>query len=196
MRPKTLTDVSWSERWVSQGIRLLNNKVDHAIGVEVEEVFQELVGMLDLNVIGVKTGLREIGEIRGHDDLGAARAIVMSRLALTEKGPGYVHLPATDWADEELALQLTSERLVTGYTRGIRTTVWKKIRMRNEALDCLVLAYAALRLLNPKLDMWREHIARVAARGSSAASSSAGGKSVPTRRPRPRRFAYSTYLMS
>jgi phage terminase large subunit GpA-like protein len=126
----------------------------------------------------------------------AAKAIVMSRLALSEKGPGYMHIPATDWADEELALQLTSERLVTVYTRGIRKVEWKKIRMRNEALDCLVLAYAALRLLNPKLDLWREHIERVAAIGSSTASPSVGDNSAPASRPRQRRFARSTYLMS
>src|SRR3990170_3971885 len=37
----------------------------------------------------------------------AAKAIVMSRLAMPQKGPGDSHIPATDWADEELALQLT-----------------------------------------------------------------------------------------
>jgi phage terminase large subunit GpA-like protein len=68
--------------------------------------------------------------------------------------------------------------------------------VRNEALDCLVLAYTALRLLNPKLDLWMEHIERVAASGSPTASPSAGGTSAPARRPRPRRFAYSPYLMS
>jgi phage terminase large subunit GpA-like protein len=105
-----------------------------------------------------------------------------------------MHLPATDWADEELAAQLTSERLVTTYTRGIRKVEWKKIRVRNEALDCVVLAYAAVRLLSPKLDLWMEQIQRVAASGSPTASPS--GISAPVRRPRPRRFAYSPYLMS
>jgi phage terminase large subunit GpA-like protein len=124
----------------------------------------------------------------------AAKAIIMSRLSLTEKGPGYVHIPATDWADEELALQLTSERLVTVYTRGIRKTEWKKIRVRNEALDCLVLTYAALRLWHPKLDFWREHIARVAALGASTAAPAASQTLAPIRRPR--RFARSTYMMS
>jgi phage terminase large subunit GpA-like protein len=126
----------------------------------------------------------------------AAKAIVMSRLALTEKGPGYMHLPAKDWADEELALQLTSERLITVYTRGIRKVEWRKIRVRNEALDCVVLAYAALRLLNPTFDRWRAQIERVAASGSATASSSVGGTSAPVSRSRPRRFARSTYLMS
>jgi phage terminase large subunit GpA-like protein len=126
----------------------------------------------------------------------AAKAIAMSRLAMPEKGPGYMHIPATDWADEELALQLTSERLVTVYTRGIRKVEWKKIRIRNEALDCYVLAYAALRLLNPKLDLWMEHIERVAAMGATTAASTAGEARPTARHPRPRRVARSTYLLS
>jgi len=32
--------------------------------------------------------------------------------------------------------------------------IWKKTRARNEALDCVILAHAALRLLNPKLEQW------------------------------------------
>src|SRR5207249_3031512 len=79
-----------------------------------------------------------------------AKALFMSRLALTEKGPGYVHIPHAAWADDELAEQLTSERLVTRWTKGVPEMVWKKTRARNEALDCVILAHAALRLLNPK----------------------------------------------
>jgi phage terminase large subunit GpA-like protein len=72
-----------------------------------------------------------------------AKAIVVSRLALTERGPGYVHLPHSEWCDEEFAAQLTSERLVTKLKKGIRVQEWKKIRPRNEALDCYVYALGA-----------------------------------------------------
>ncbi len=82
----------------------------------------------------------------------AAKAIVISRFALTEKGRGYVHLPHADWCDEELAAQLTSERLVTKFHKGVPEQTWKKIRPRNDALDCAVYALAALRLLRPDLD--------------------------------------------
>jgi phage terminase large subunit GpA-like protein len=81
----------------------------------------------------------------------AAKALLISRLALTEKGPGYIHLPHADWCDEELAAQLTSERLVLKWSKGIPQQVWQKIRPRNEALDMAVYAISALRLLNPKL---------------------------------------------
>lgn len=83
----------------------------------------------------------------------AAKALFVSRLGMTEKGHGYVHLPLKDWADEELAAQLTSERLVTRFTKGVPSQIWKKIRPRNEALDCAVYAIAALRLLHPDLQL-------------------------------------------
>ena len=82
----------------------------------------------------------------------AAKALWMSRLNVTETGRGYVHLPLVDWCDEEFAAQLTSERLMTRFTKGIPSQVWKKTRPRNEALDCAVYALAALRLAHPDLE--------------------------------------------
>jgi phage terminase large subunit GpA-like protein len=85
--------------------------------------------------------------------IDAAKAMIVSRLKIGEQGPGYVHMPHVDWADEELAAQLTSERLVTKFTRGVPTQVWRKTRPRNEALDCFVYGLAALRLLHPDLQL-------------------------------------------
>lgn len=82
----------------------------------------------------------------------AAKALWMSRLMLTERGRGYVHLPHADWCDDEFAAQLTSERLVTKFHKGVPQSTWKKIRPRNEALDCSVYALGALRLLHPDLE--------------------------------------------
>lgn len=88
----------------------------------------------------------------------AAKALVTSRLAHTERGPGYVHMPAADWADEELAAQLTAERLVTRWHKGQPKAEWRKVRPRNEMLDCSVLALAALRLLHPDLQLLLERL--------------------------------------
>lgn len=56
--------------------------------------------------------------------------------------PGYVHL--SKGADEEYCKQLVAEQLVTrADRRGFRVTEWQKLRERNEALDCRVLAHAA-----------------------------------------------------
>lgn len=88
----------------------------------------------------------------------SAKSLLMSRLVLTEHGPGYVHLPLADWADAELAAQLTSEVLVTRWHRGVPRRMWKKRRPRNEMLDCAVLNIAALRLLHPDLDLIHERL--------------------------------------
>jgi phage terminase large subunit GpA-like protein len=79
-----------------------------------------------------------------------AKGILFSRLRKTEKGPGYYHFPAH--YDEEYFLQLTAEKVVTRFQRGFPIREWVKTRPRNEALDINVLAYAALKLLNPVWD--------------------------------------------
>lgn len=94
----------------------------------------------------------------------AAKALLMDRLSVIDRGPGFVHIPRADWADEELAAQLTSERLITRKVRGVPRQSWKKIRVRNEALDCYVLAIAALRLLRPDLELVAERLANPDAR--------------------------------
>ena len=53
----------------------------------------------------------------------------------------------------ELVAQLTSERLVTRWHKGVPKSSWKKTRARNEMLDCSVLAFAAMRLANPKFEL-------------------------------------------
>ena len=88
----------------------------------------------------------------------AAKAIWISRFRLTEKGPGYVHIPIADWADEEMAAQLTSERLVTKWHKGIPRQIWQLTRPRNDALDCVVYGLAALRLIHPNLDTLGQRI--------------------------------------
>lgn len=89
----------------------------------------------------------------------AAKGLIMDRLKVTERGNGYVHLPYADWCDEEFAAQLVSERLVRRKVRGLPVQIWKKIRTRNEALDCAVYATAAMRLLNPRLQIMAAQLA-------------------------------------
>jgi phage terminase large subunit GpA-like protein len=80
----------------------------------------------------------------GVDD---AKATIMARLRVTEDGPGCCHFPMD--RDEEYFAQLTAEKLITKYRLGHASKEWHKIRARNEALDCRVYAYAALKILNP-----------------------------------------------
>ena len=66
-------------------------------------------------------------------------------LSRTDEGfpPGWVHLPAG--IEAEWIRQLVAEQLVTlRDRRGFARREWQKLRERNEALDCAVLARAAL----------------------------------------------------
>lgn len=93
----------------------------------------------------------------GVDD---AKALLHSRLQITEPGPGYWHMPANHALfNEEYCAQLTAEKRVTRYSKGFAVREWKKIRPRNEALDCAIYALAALRLLNPRWEQLREQLA-------------------------------------
>lgn len=75
-----------------------------------------------------------------------AKALIYSRLKITEPGPGYIHFPRDPAFDDEYFAQLTAEKLVTKI-RGTRPYVeWVQTRPRNETLDCKKYALAALRL--------------------------------------------------
>jgi len=80
-----------------------------------------------------------------------AKALIYSRLKITEAGPGYIHFPRDPAFDDEYFAQLTAEKLVTKI-RGTRPYVeWVQTRPRNETLDCFKYALAALRLYGADL---------------------------------------------
>ncbi len=72
-----------------------------------------------------------------------AKATLYSRLNNAEPGPGYIHFPI-GMADEYYK-QLTAEKIITKFVRGYPVREWHNVRVngRNEALDCMVYAYAA-----------------------------------------------------
>lgn len=84
----------------------------------------------------------------------ACKALIYSRLKITEKGAGYLHFPLSHQVgqeyrpgvDEEFLAQLTAEKLVTKHQAGVAKRVWMQTRPRNEALDLMVYNIAALRL--------------------------------------------------
>jgi len=63
-------------------------------------------------------------------------------------------------ADEDYFKQLTSERQALRYHRGFPIREWvKKAGDRNEALDCVVYAYAAMLLFSRRMNratMWQQ----------------------------------------
>lgn len=83
------------------------------------------------------------------------KVLILSRLKLVKPGPGYIHFPAEPAFDDEYFAQLTAEKLVTRMRGTVPVSEWVRIRPRNEALDCFLLALVALRLphlraANPK----------------------------------------------
>ena len=72
--------------------------------------------------------------------------LLFARLRIDEYGPGYIHFH--NELDDEYFKQLTAEKIVTKFIRGYKKRIFKKIRERNEALDCFVYSMAALAILN------------------------------------------------
>jgi len=69
--------------------------------------------------------------------------LLYGRLRISQPGAGYVDLPRCLVQSDEYE-QLTAERLVTTYHKGHARLTWVKPNgRRNEALDCMVYAWAA-----------------------------------------------------
>jgi len=79
-----------------------------------------------------------------------AKVTIYQRLKLQKPGAGYVHFPQSAAFDDEYFQQLGAEKLVTRIKGTRPFQEWIKTRARNEALDCLVYALAALRLAGTK----------------------------------------------
>lgn len=104
-----------------------------------------------------------------------AKEMIYSRLAILDIGAGYMHFPqqlkidiATGKGEQlpkEYFEQLTSEKLVTVYDKGIPKRIWKKTRARNEALDLEVYAYAAFLSLGIDDDMLLRNLALIKQNG-------------------------------
>ena len=110
----------------------------------------------------------------------AAKDMVLARLKVTAPGPGYVHFAAG--LDAEYYAQLAAERVVTKYVKGFPARVYEKDpSQRNEALDCMVYAYAALVSLNVR---WGALAARVAERLAHGVRAEGGAAPPPAEAPR------------
>lgn len=90
----------------------------------------------------------------------SGKSLVMGRLSTEEPGPNYAHFSADEdrGFTENFFKQLTAEVFESVFDRekGSRKMAWKKIRERNEALDCAVYATAALELLTPNFEYLAE----------------------------------------
>lgn len=92
-------------------------------------------------------------EIVGVDE---AKTLLYTRLKIQKPGPGYCHFPKS--RDTEFFEQLTGEKQRTRYVKGRPVREWVKTRPRNEAMDNRNYALAAVRLIDPDWDKWREYV--------------------------------------
>jgi phage terminase large subunit GpA-like protein len=75
-----------------------------------------------------------------------AKDVIYARLRFAKPGPGFCHFPDTH--DPEYFRQLTAEEKRTKWVNGRRWKYWHLTKgKRNEALDCRVYAFAALRFI-------------------------------------------------
>lgn len=75
------------------------------------------------------------------------KSYLTRKLAVQRPGSGYAHFPLG--RDLDYFQQLTSEQLFSFQVKGKTYHEWRKVRPRNEALDCRVYAIAALYLIKP-----------------------------------------------
>lgn len=78
--------------------------------------------------------------------------LVYARLKVPKAGPGYCHFPAH--YDADYFAGITSEKAITKYVQGRATRAWvkKASHVRNEPLDCRVMALAAFEIINPNMN--------------------------------------------
>jgi phage terminase large subunit GpA-like protein len=92
-----------------------------------------------------------------------AKTLIYNRLKMKEHGAGYVHFPAD--LTEDYFKQLTAETKVIEYLRGFPKTKWvKSSGQRNEALDCMVYAVAALEYIKTRYNrftLWKQLAAQL-----------------------------------
>jgi hypothetical protein len=79
------------------------------------------------------------------------KTTLFGRLRHNDVGPGYLHFHVQ--TGEEYFQQLTAEKQTVRFVKGFPIREWvKKPSARNEALDCLVYAYAALNRMYQRYD--------------------------------------------
>jgi len=107
------------------------------------------------NPMDKKRSLRGKPVMLGVD---TAKDTIHARLKVDEPGPGYCHFP--EEYDEEFFKQLTGEKRVTKYVKGVPQRRWvkKSESRRVEALDCRVYNLAAYALINPNMKKILEKI--------------------------------------
>lgn len=90
----------------------------------------------------------------------AIKTQIMARLKNKEPGtPGYIHFG--DFLDDEFFYQLTAEKMIKKYSKGIPSFEFKKIRPRNESLDLMVYNIGAFTSLNANMKLVQKNLKEI-----------------------------------
>lgn len=139
-------DTGYATTSVQRFIKLMNKRGKHWIFALQGDKGQAGAPIINRGTINNKLRVRQFGV-----GTATAKNIIHSRLMVDEYGPGYMHFPAT--VDEEYFKQLTAERQITKYEKGVAVgKKWIKVRSRNETLDVEVYNLAALYFQNVNLE--------------------------------------------
>ncbi|MBR1953441.1 MAG: phage terminase large subunit family protein [Lentisphaeria bacterium] len=111
-------------------------------------------GGFDVPLINKPTKSNTEGAFLFSLGVDSGKSTVMNSLRIEDEGAGYVHYPrqAERGFNENFFQQLTAEVLEHKFEKGAITRKWTQIRERNEALDCMVYARAALEIVNPNFE--------------------------------------------
>lgn len=129
---------------------------------------------------------------RGRIDLyplnvNAGKEIVYARLKRQEPGPGYCHFP--EGRSDGYFSELTAETVTTKRRKGRKIRKWDSHGRRNEALDCRVYAYAALKgWLSSGRKSLRGQLDRLPKRVEAGGRKGAPDSSEKTKKRKRRRF--------
>lgn len=105
-----------------------------------------------------------------HVNADDGKASIMSSLALAAPGPNFTHFPSrVETVDSEFFAQLCAEHRESRYNKGGVATqsIWVQDRQANHALDAMVLAFVAFRLLRPNLADMAQRLGAITARTAS-----------------------------
>lgn len=96
------------------------------------------------------------------------KSTIYGRFKHNEPGPGYIHFHAA--VTENFWQEITCEKQIVRYHKGFPVREWvKKDGQRNEALDCIVYAYAALHWLYTRFNratIWDQLERRLGMKGA------------------------------
>ena len=147
----------WVDLADGRKMRISAACVDSGDGVLTQMVYRFTSQFEDLHVVSIKgrggdmcpmfaapsrrNAHKALLYVLGVDKI---KEVIADRLNIRTVGPGYIHIP--DALKDEYWAQLNAENKEIVVEHGRSVPVWKKIRERNEALDCAVYAFAAFEL--------------------------------------------------